>query len=106
MITSDLSIHQLLVYPKLGDYSNVIRRVDWSIKFTRGASCVVCSGSTVLPTDNLDNFIPIDSVTIPDIQQFIVQATYPEFFENLLNNHIPALDYEDQIAGTVPYPFV
>lgn len=100
------TVRQLHVFPKRGGNTNVVGKVDWAVTFTRNSAASTGAGETLLDVDNLQYFISIDEVTEQlAIKWMLEKEGGDAFIERLQKMHEPTLQYQERMAGLVPWEF-
>jgi hypothetical protein len=100
------TVRQLHVFPKRGENTNVVGKVDWAVTFTRNGAASTGAGETLLDVDNLQHFISIDEVTEQlAIKWMLEKEGGDAFIERLQKMHESTLQYQEKMAGLVPWEF-
>lgn len=97
-------IDKVYVYPTLQDKTNVIGRVNWRIEFSSGEFKSYGGGETMLSTDDLSNFVPIDQLTTQQIiDKVIAQEGGQAFIDQLKEWHTVMLERQVASAQMIEY---
>ena len=100
------TVRQIHVFPKKGDLVNIVGKVDWTVTFTRNGATSSGAGDTLLDTDNVKYFIPIEEVTEQLAIQWVLEKEGGDnFIENLKRMHEQNLQYQEKMIGLVPWEF-
>lgn len=89
MISYNLILKSVSVYPLLGNYENVVKRVIWNIEFFDTEYPDVKSvGSvdTMLNTDDINSFIEIENLTNDDILIWALETQGDQDFINSIQS--------------------
>lgn len=97
-------IQQKLVYPSKGGYTNLIGMVEWSIIFNVDGIESIASINTMLNTDSVVNFKPIEELADDEIiAMCLVHEGGEGFVDMLLEQHAPVIEYRRMMSQLEPY---
>lgn len=100
------TVRQIHVFPKRGNLTNVVGKVDWSVTFTKNSATSTGAGETLLDVDNINNFIEIDDVTEQMAIDWMLQKEGGDaFIQRLQKMHEPMLEFQEKMSGLVPWEF-
>jgi len=100
------SVRKMYVFPKKGDNVNVVGKVDWAVTFSRNGVTSTGVGETLLGTDNIEYFVPIDEITENVVIQWVIaKEGGQQFIQRLQQIHEPNLQYQEKMAGMVEWEF-
>jgi hypothetical protein len=104
MTTTSFKLHQVQVFENKNGYPNVIGLVRWAIHFERESLVSVAGVETMLETNNIQNFTPIEQLTREQVLDMAYTAQGGAgFLATIQPYHEEDLDQQEQRVGLVPY---
>jgi predicted transcriptional regulator len=101
------TIKKIYVFPQSGQFTNVIGKLDWEVRVSEGLAESFGVGETLLNTDNITNFVPVEQVTEAQMIEWLKQAEGGEqFLQTLQAIHAPQVAWKARQFGLVPWEAV
>lgn len=104
MITVVKELDKVFVYPEYENVTNVIRKINWILKFQKGSKESIASGETLIDFDPAFEFIDIDQLSDEQIVDMALDKEGgQQFVDYLLRCHSDNLVYLESLDGLVEY---
>ena len=92
-ITYTFEANKVLAAEVLNEYTNVFKKIYWTITFTDGINESKAAGETWLDCNNIENFIEATSVTDAMMETWVIEDLGTQW-TNLINNHTSILQQQ------------
>lgn len=95
--------------PQVGDLTNVIAKVSWTVAFERVGFTSFGAGETVFDTGNIEQFTPIDNLSEAQVISWVISKEGgDQFLEMLSQIHGTNITAQEINAQTQPValPFI
>jgi len=96
-------LYEVGVLPTLKNLQNVVARVRWGIEYEEDGITSCAAGESLLDTDNIENFVPINELSREQVLDWAFQVHGGQKFLNqLLTYHTEQINYQKAQIGVVP----
>jgi len=105
LTTVTYKVRQLKQTPQVGEYSNVVNNVMWSVVGTDGNSTVVLEGSSPLTLNEGGAFTDLNSLTESQVLGWVTEALGEDGQELMRTNLQKELDKLDGVVDADAMPW-
>lgn len=94
----------VFVYPTYAGRTNVVRRVNWLLRFEDAGFSSDAFVETFLDVDNITNFIPANEIGTERVLQWAFDAQGGDaFVDTLRSYHAEQINYQKALSGQQSY---
>jgi hypothetical protein len=105
LTTVTYKVRQLKQTPQVGEYSDVVNNVMWSVVGTDGNNTVVLDGSSPLTLNEGGSFTDLSSLTESQVLGWVTDALKEQGQALMRTNLQKELDKLDGVVDTDPMPW-